>query len=89
MSSKNFKTSFDDILGGGKVIKDSKSSSDTIRDKKQIDTKATFIINRGHHDKMKVIAVLERKMIKDVLHDALSEYIIKYEKDNGEVKIPH
>ena len=84
MSKKNFKTSFDDLLGGG----DNKSSGIDLKKVLHKETKSTFVIRCDHLDKLRAISYMERKMIKNVLEDALSVYIEKYEKENGEMILP-
>lgn len=83
MSKKSFKTSFDNLLGGGK-----KEQSASMPSLKYKETKATFVVRNDHLDKLKAIAFFERKMIKDVLCDALSNYIDGYEKVNGTITLP-
>ena len=83
MSKKTFKTSFNDILGSDKNIETSK-----IKIPKQELTKATFIIRCDQHDKMRAISYLERKMIKDVLQEALTLFINKYESENEPINLP-
>ena len=39
-------------------------------------------------DKLKAISYWERKMIKNILDDALTKYIDLYEKDNGPIQLP-
>lgn len=53
---------------------------------KEGDTRATFILKEELLDKLKAIAYWDRVMIKEVINTALSEYVAKYEKKNGEVK---
>lgn len=83
MSKKNFKTSFDDLLGGN--TKDSKSES---KKANYTETKSTFVIRNDQLDKIKAISYMERKMIKNVLEEALSLYIEKYEAENGDIILP-
>ena len=83
MNKKNFKTTFNDLLGEGK--------SEDYKVKKSSDhkeTKSTFVIRCDHLDKLRAISYLERKMIKDVLADALNAYLDKYEKENGTIQLP-
>ena len=89
MSKKNFKQGFGGILGeketGGPSIKSTISSLTT---KKGLSKRATFIVYTEHLDALKAIAFWERKLLKDILYDALSSHIKKYEKINGEIKYP-
>ncbi|MEY3403493.1 MAG: hypothetical protein RLZZ86_3109 [Cyanobacteriota bacterium] len=83
MSKKSFKTTFDDLLDHGQ-----RESSNTTVNKKHKETKSTFVVRCDHLDKMRAISYLERKMIKDVLADALEIYIADYEKTNGQIQLP-
>lgn len=89
MSKKNFKTSFDDILNGNK------KSDNKIQDKtteSQVfsysETKATFVVRDDHLDKLRAVAFMERKMIKNILADALSVFFENYKKTNGDIILP-
>lgn len=86
MNRKNFKNTFDDILKTSSVKNDVIKSEKNRQVKKE--TKATFIILSDQLDKLRAISYMERKMIKDVLRDALSLYIEKYEKENSSVPLP-
>jgi hypothetical protein len=79
MSKKNFRTSFDSLLG-----------DEEIKKKKSVlnETRATFIVRASHLDKLKAISYWERKMIKNVLDDALSSFIEQYEARNGPIQLP-
>ena len=81
---KNFKTTFNDLLGGGDAEEKSISKEKEIFE----ETKATFVVRIDQLDKLKAISYMERKMIKNVLEEALAFYISKYEKENGGVVLP-
>ena len=85
MNKKNFKSSFDDILSGS-----SKSSNKVNKTAHTTyhKTKATFVVRDDHLDKLKAIAFMERKMIKDVLSEALSGFFTNYQKENGKIMLP-
>jgi len=83
MNKKNFRASFDDLLGG-----DSATSKAPKAEQKSRKTKATFVVRYDQLDKLKAISYMERKMIKSVLEEALSLYIEKYEKETGEIFLP-
>ena len=53
---------------------------------KENETRATFIVNEDLLEKLKAVAYWERKLIKDVVHQALEEALAKYEKKNGPIK---
>jgi hypothetical protein len=89
MAKKNFKSGFDSLLGGNennspensKMVEESRETESEIR--------ATFILSEYHHKSIKAISYWERKMLKDILYEALEAYISEYKKDNGEIIFPH
>jgi hypothetical protein len=87
MTKKSFKSSFDDVLLGEGVPR---GNTGIKKGQKQqyAETKSTFVIRHDHLDKVKAIAFVERKMIKDILATALEDYITNYEKINGAVQLP-
>lgn len=84
MKKKNFKTSFDDLLSGSRATEVEKKKPKS----KNRELKSTFIVQSDHLDKIKAIAYLERKMIKEVLASALENFINDYERTNGTVQLP-
>lgn len=50
------------------------------------ETRATFIVNESQLEKMKAIAYWDRIQIKDVVANALADYIEKYEQKHGPVQ---
>lgn len=80
MTKKNFKTGFDSLLGEEKIQTKITNNIQEIR--------ATFIVKAENLDKLKAISYWERKMIKNVLDEALTLYINLYEKDKGSIQIP-
>lgn len=52
---------------------------------KENETRATFIINEELLENLKAIAYWERKTIKEVLNNALSTAVAKYENKNGKI----
>ena len=80
MEKKNFKTSFDSLLGEEKI--------ETKVTNKVKEIRGTFIVKASHIDKLKAISYWERKMIKNVLEEALTHYIDLYEKDKGPIQLP-
>jgi len=91
MSKKNFKKGFNGLLG--EDIKE-KEFVANIKDKvihksdHKDEKRATFIVSNKQLDAIKAISFWERRMLKDVLNEALSSYIINYENKNGEIKYP-
>lgn len=50
--------------------------------------RATFIVDKSVTRKLKYISLMETKLYKDVVAEALQEYINKWESVNGEINIP-
>lgn len=53
---------------------------------KEGETRATFIVKEITLEKIKSISYWERVSIKQVVNEALKEYISKYEKKQGNIK---
>jgi hypothetical protein len=95
MSKKNFTGGLNSLLGETKP--QSKKIDDNVTIKKEVkelklkdndnETRATFIIKEDVLNKLKSIAYWERIKIKEALNNALEEYIDKYEKKNGQIKL--
>lgn len=83
MNKKNFKTSFNNLLGENNIPSKVKERKEQIQE-----TKATFVVRYDQLDKLKAISYMERKMIKNVLEEALALYIQKYEIETGEIVLP-
>ena len=81
MTKKNFKTSFDSLLLG-----DENNNIRTKNDEREI--RATFIVKTSHIDKLKAISYWERKMIKNIIDEALKNYIDSYEQNKGHIQLP-
>ena len=82
MQKKRFNTSFDSIL-----LEESQKKDQSIQTPKNVRT--TVIVREDYIDKVKAIAYWERKKIKDILNESLKDYISKYEKEKGSIKVPH
>ena len=50
--------------------------------------RATFIVKTSHIDKLKAISYWERKMIKNIIDEALKNYIDSYEQNKGPIQLP-
>lgn len=53
---------------------------------KEKETRATFIVNEDLLEKLKSLAYWDRVLIKDIVNNALEDYISRHEKKNGEIK---
>ena len=88
MTKKNL-SGLDALLGEENPKKDikGKEKKEKIEAKNtDIEQRATFVIYSSVLENIKAIAYWDRKKQKDVLHEALSEYISKYKKKHGEIK---
>lgn len=50
--------------------------------------RATFIVNQDLIKKIKYISLVDDSLLKDVIDNALSEYIANWESENGEIRLP-
>lgn len=57
------------------------------RGTKPEETRATFIVNKKNLRKIKFISLLETRQIKDVIGEAIADYIEKYEQENGKINL--
>ena len=93
MSKKDFKGGLNSLLGsqeqksednknsqGKEITKSSQKAA------KQNEIRATFIVDEEKLEKLKAVAYWDRLKIKEVLNNALEEYLENYEKKNGEIK---
>lgn len=52
------------------------------------ETRATFIVDPELIRKIKYISLVESTLLKDVISDALTSYIEKWEAENGKIRLP-
>ncbi len=91
MTKKNFKKGFSGLLGEEPYTnKDTTPFTESISSARDIvkEKRATFIVRTEQLDALKAIAFWERRLLKDILREALSSYIFNYEKNNGKIKYP-
>lgn len=50
------------------------------------ETRATFILGEDLLDKVKAVAYWDRMLIKEVVTDALQQYLERYEEENGAIQ---
>ncbi len=55
---------------------------------KELEIRATFIVQESLLEKIKSIAYWDRLQIKEVVNDALSNYLQQWEAKNGHIKPP-
>ena len=53
---------------------------------KEKETRATFIVQEELLDKMKALAYWDRVLIKDIINQAMEDYVTKHEKKNGPIQ---
>ncbi len=85
MSKKDFTGGINSLLGAT-----SKEKNIEITWEKQAsqepEFRATYIINRSLHEKLKAIAYWDRITLTEVANTALREFIARYERKNGQIK---
>jgi len=94
MSKKNFTGGLSSLLGeqpekpkrGRPTTNTREITKSSQEGLKGTETRATFILKEELLDKLKAIAYWDRKLIKEVIDQALQEAVNKYEKANGEIK---
>lgn len=89
MAKKNFKAGFESLLGNSEDYPPKTNKSIAVSRKPLPEIRATFIISEDHHNTIKAISYWERKMLKDILYEALEAYIAEYKKDKGEIILPN
>lgn len=89
MAKKNFKAGFESLLGDSEDHPPKSIKSVVELRKQQPEIRATFIISEDHHNTIKAISYWERKMLKDILYEALEAYIAEYKKNKGEIILPN
>lgn len=70
----------------GRPKKNQGTYSPEIGTKKE-ETRATFIVNKMDLRKVKYISLMETKQIKDIVGEALSAYIEKWEEENETINL--
>ena len=88
MAKKNFKTGFDSLLGESSNTQSLPESSVNELKKPTQERRATFILSESHHETIKAISYWERKMLKDILYEALEAYINEYKRVKGDIQMP-
>ena len=86
MSKKSFKGGFEGLLSGETSQK--KENSISPKKSEDIEIRATFIVDKEKHTKLKHIALWNRIKIKEALDSALESYILEHEEKNGPISIP-
>ncbi|WP_052600038.1 hypothetical protein [Aureispira sp. CCB-QB1] len=102
MAKKNFSSGFDKLLGNTpeqknkeekninekEAPKKSKTKESIIEHQEEVDpeVRATYIIKQSTVNKLKDIAYWERAMLKEIIQEALEEYVEAWEKENEEFR---
>lgn len=50
-------------------------------------TRMTFIVSQEHQDKLKYISYNERLSLREILDEAIEDYLNKYEEQAGPIKL--
>lgn len=50
--------------------------------------RATFVVDNDLIRKVKYISLADAKLLKDVIKEALSAYVSKWEEENGTIRLP-
>ena len=50
-------------------------------------TRMTFIVSQEHQDKLKYISYNERLSIREILDEAIEDYLNKYEEQAGPIRL--
>lgn len=58
-------------------------------DKERNETRATFVVNPDLIRKIKYIALMDTRLLKDVIGEALTAYIEKWESNNLKINLPN
>lgn len=66
--------------------KDNASAPSAEKGTKPGEMRKTYLVSKQLDDKINAIAYWERKTVKEVVNEALSNYVAGYEKKNGAVK---
>lgn len=53
------------------------------------EVRATFIVDPELVRKLKYISLVEGNLLKDVIGEALTSFIVSWEADNGKIRLPH
>ena len=53
------------------------------------ENRATFVISRDLTLKLKYVSLMERRLYKDVVSEALSAYVEEWEKKHGAINLPN
>lgn len=83
MTKKNFKTGLSSLLGN--EASETKRAS-TKKDTKKGEARATFLVVEETMEIVRNIAYWERLKIKNILNEALLDYIAKHESTKGKIK---
>jgi len=87
MAKKSFKAGFDALLGENHYeSKQNENRKNSVLERNS-DTRYTIIIDKKVLDKIKFIAFLKRKHIKEIFSESLIKYISNYETENGTISL--
>lgn len=58
-------------------------------ERREREFRATFVVSREIVRKVKYISLMDSKLLKDVIAEALTSYIEKWEDENGKINLPN
>ncbi|GAB3284474.1 hypothetical protein GCM10027347_61470 [Larkinella harenae] len=85
MAKKDLTGGIQSLLGG-KPQPEQPRPTATTATPVSAETRATFIVPEDLVNKLKAVAYWDRRLLKEVVADALEGYIQKYEKENGTIQ---
>lgn len=75
------------LEGAGRPSRRGASPRSSVEDLCKIgETRATFIVRKETLKKVKYVSLMDTKKIKDVIEEALTDYLSKWEAENGTIK---
>lgn len=57
-------------------------------ERRERENRATFVVSRDLVRKVKYISLLDSKLLKDIIAEALTSYIEKWEDQHGKINLP-
>lgn len=76
MAKKNFKSGLESLLTNSTQM--APQSTSKVDVEKPSEIRATFIIREDYLEKIKAISYWDRLLVKDVMHQAIGQYLEKY-----------
>lgn len=84
MAKKDFKTVATKTLKGAEVV--TRQTEEPKTKTKAATKAATFKYSPVHLEKLRALSFYEKRLIQEIVGEALSDYFEKYEKEHGKIK---